>query len=397
VGIKYMKAKPDPVVFELGFRPFFWMAALFALFSMGLWLANLLLDLNLLPAALPPILWHAHEMIFGYALAVVAGFLLTAVRNWTGIATLHGRWLQGLVLLWLLARLLPFISATAGWWLAMVADTLWIAGLALALTHPIVLAKKWKNLMVIALVYGMLIANTLFNLGMLNLLEGGSRIGIYLGLYLLLALILLLAGRVMPMFIRNGIDHPFTPCNRRWVNVIAMVLFPLFVLADLLIAAPWLIALLSTLLAVVHAIRLLGWYTPAIWRKPLLWVLMIAYGWIIFGFALKSAAVMGLCSPFLALHSFAVGGIGMISLGMMARVAWGHSGRDLNQPPSALFAIFSLLAVASLLRVVMPLLLPELYSWWLTLSQLLWLSAFSAFLWCYTPVLWLPRADSLPK
>jgi len=388
---------PPYALFTLGFRPFFWMAALFALFSIGLWLLYWVVGVNVLPAEFAPALWHGHEMIFGYALAVVAGFLLTAVRNWTGIATLHGRPLQGLVFLWLLARLLPFVSATVGWWLAMVADTLWIAWLAVALTHPIVLAKKWKNLLIIALVYGMLVANTLFNLGMLNLLEGGTHIGIYLGLYLLLALILLLAGRVMPMFIRNGVDHPFTPCNRRWVNVMAMVIFPLFVLADLLKAAPWLVALLSALLAVLHALRLSGWYTPAIWRKPLLWVLVIAYGWIVFGFALKAAAAMGLSSPVLALHSFAVGGIGMISLGMMARVAWGHSGRDLNKPPSMLAAIFSLLTLASVMRIVMPLLLPNLYLWWLALSQVLWLSAFCAFLWCYTPVLWLPREDDVAK
>jgi len=198
-------------LFQLGFRPFFWGASLFALLSMALWMLLVLFGMNGVVADIPAVVWHGHAMIYGYGVAVVAGFLLTAVRNWTGIATLNGTPLQGMVALWFLARLAPLLSGAYGLQFALLADTLWIGWLAVALTYPVVRAKRWKNLLVISLLYGLLAGQLLFALGVLGMVEGSIRIGLWLGLYLLLALILLLAGRVMPMFIRNGVGTSFLP------------------------------------------------------------------------------------------------------------------------------------------------------------------------------------------
>ena len=390
----------DNALFKLGFRPFFLVAALFAVVAMGLWMLHLLAGITLLPASRSPVLWHAHAMIYGYALAVIAGFLLTAVRNWTGKPTLHGRPLQWLLCLWLLARIAPFVSDPYGLWLAMVADNLFILYLSVALTLPVMRAKKWKNMGLISKLYFFLIGNLLFDLGEAGSLESGSRLGIYLGFYMVLSLILVLARRVMPMFIGNGIDTPYRPCNRRWVDRSAFVLFLAFMLLDLFTDWPRITAILAFALALVHAIRLAGWCPPTIWpaigRRPLLWVLMLAYGWIVVGFLLKGAASLGVLSPFIALHALAVGGVAMMTMGMMARVAWGHSGHDVRHPPTGLAVWFALLAVSAVVRVFAPLLLPAAYGWWLGLSQLLWLAAFGGFLFRYTPVLWLPRADGKP-
>ncbi|MDQ6951524.1 MAG: NnrS family protein [Mariprofundales bacterium] len=389
--------KPRFALFELGFRPLFFVAGLFAVVSMVLWMLDLLTSIRLLPLDRSPALWHAHAMIYGYALAVIAGFLLTAVRNWTGQPTLHDRSLQGLVALWLLARVAPFVAGPYGLWLAMAADNLFILYLSVALTIPVVRAKKWKNLGVISKIYFFLIGNILFDLGLLGWLEGGTRLGIYLGFYMVLSLILVLARRVIPMFIRNGIDLPYTPQNRLWVDISAFLLFLAFMVLDLFAHQPRLAALVALVLALLHAIRLAGWFPfsiwSAIWRKPLLWVLLLAYGWMVVGFALTSAAQLGLCPPFLALHAFAVGGISMMTMGMMARVAWGHSGRDLNAPPSGLGILFGLLAASAVMRVVVPMLLPAGYAWWIGCAQLLWIAAFGGFLLRYTPVLWRPRVS----
>ncbi|MDX8408597.1 MAG: NnrS family protein, partial [Mariprofundales bacterium] len=243
-------------LFQLGFRPLFLVAMLFALLSMALWMVDLLTGITLLPATRSPALWHAHAMIYGYALAAIAGFLLTAVRNWTGQPTLNGRPLQLLVVLWLIARVAPFVPDPYGLWLMVAADNLFILSLSVALTVPVIRAKKWKNMGLISKIYFFLIGNLLFDLGLTGLLENGTRLGIYLGFYMVLSLILVLARRVMPMFIGNGIGGSYQPRNLRWVDRSAFVLFLTFMLLDLFTDWVQITALSALALALVHAIRL---------------------------------------------------------------------------------------------------------------------------------------------
>jgi len=380
-------------LFHLGFRPFFLAAALLAVFSMFIWMAEVVFYVRLLPATVPPIYWHAHEMIYGYALAVIAGFLLTAVRNWTNIQTLHGWPLQLLLLLWVLARIAALLPGQQALLATVILDNLFIAYLSVAMTVPVVQAKLWKNMGVISKLYFFLIGNVIYALGLFGLFHDGQRIGLFIGLYMILSLILVLSRRVMPMFIERGVGYAVTLKNRFWVDIACFLLFLAFAVADIFFAAPALVAYLAAALCILHSIRLWGWYTHGIWSKPLLWVLYLGYGWMIIGFALKFAVFMTGISASLAVHAFTVGGIGMMSLGMISRISLGHTGRDISQPPSGVGWMFLLLCIGAVIRVIFPLISGEHYQLWIGLSQGLWIMAFALFLYHYASILIQPRID----
>jgi len=381
------------VVFRLGFRPFFLATALFSMIAMSVWMLELVTAIKLLPVSVSPMFWHAHEMIYGYALAVIAGFLLTAVRNWTGIQTLHGLPLQLLLLFWLLARMASLFSGSQAIITAMVMDNVFIVFLSAALTLPLVRAKLWKNIGLISKIYFFLIGNIIYSLGLLGIFPDGQRIGIYIGLYMILSLILVLSRRVIPMFIERGVGYPVTLNNYLWVDISCFLLFLGFAVSDIFFTVPALTAWLAAVLSILHCIRLYGWHTRGIWNKPLLWVLYLAYAWIILGFGLKFAAFITDISPFLAIHAFAVGGIGMMTLGMMSRIALGHTGRDMMQPPAGVGLMFGILFCGALVRVVFPLLFAGHYLLWIAVSQTLWITVFALFLYLYTPILIRPRID----
>jgi len=383
---------PTTALFQLGFRPFFLASALFAIISMAIWMAETTFSIPLLPTHTFPTFWHAHEMIYGYGLAVIAGFLLTAVRNWTGIQTAQGKSLQWLLLLWVLARLANLMSGQWAQMTAVILDSLFILYLAIALTLPVVRAKKWKNLTVVSKIYFFLIGHLIYIFGILGLLPDGQRIGIYIGLYMVLSLILLLSRRVMPMFIENGVGYSVTLKNHAWLDIACLIFFLAFAITDIFFAAPMLMASFAATLVVLHSIRIWGWHTYGLWQKPLLWVLYIAYIWVIIGFALKAAVVFGL-SPFLATHALAVGGIGMMSLGMMARVSLGHTGRNIMQPPSGIALAFSMLLLGAFIRVILPILWAGYDALWIAMSQTLWIAAFSLFAYLYAFILIRPRID----
>jgi len=383
---------PTIALFQLGFRPFFLASALFAVIGMFIWMVETTFSIPLLPIHTSPIFWHAHEMIYGYGLAVIAGFLLTAVRNWTGVQTPQGRALQWLFLLWVLARLTSLISGQWAQMTAAILDSLFILYLAIALTLPIVRAKRWKNLAVVSKIYFFFIGHLIYILGMLGVLPDGQRIGIYIGLYMVLSLILLLSRRVMPMFIENGVGYSVSLKNHAWLDIACLIFFLAFAVTDIFFVAPKLMASFAGVLVVLHSVRIWGWHSRGIWHKSLLWVLYIAYIWVIIGFALKAAVVFGL-SPFLALHAFAVGGIGMMTLGMMSRVSLGHTGRNIMQPPSGIALAFAMLCLGAFIRVILPLLFAGYDSLWIAMSQALWIAAFSLFAYLYAFILIRPRID----
>jgi len=380
-------------LFRLGFRPFFLAAASMAVISMVIWMAELVFYVRLLPATVPPIYWHAHEMIYGYALAVIAGFLLTAVKNWTNIQTLHGWSLQLLLLLWVLARIAGLMPGQQALLAEVILDNLFVLYLSVALTVPVVQAKLWKNMGVISKLYFFLIGNVIYALGLFGLFHDGQRIGLFIGLYMILSLILVLSRRVMPMFIERGVGYAVTLKNHVQVDIACFLLFLVFAVTDIFFDSPAITAYLAAALCILHSIRLRGWYTHGIWRKPLLWVLYLGYGWMIVGFALKFAAFQFGIPPSLAVHAFTVGGIGMMTLGMMSRISLGHTGRDISQPTSGLGVIFLLLCIGAIVRVLLPILLADYYQLWLGLSQCCWIAAFSLFLYRYASILIHPRLD----
>jgi len=382
----------SPAFLHLGFRPFFLLAGLYAVAAMGAWALVLFHGLQLQSVPVSDMAWHGHEMVFGYALAVVAGFLLTAVFNWTQIRNLNGVALIGLAMLWLLGRV--------GWWwpvlpvsLTAAADLLFGLLLTMALFWPVIRVRQWQQVGVLSKVLLLTLANGLFYLGVFGIVADGVRMGLLLGFYLLLALIITMGRRVIPFFIEKGVGCPFQARNWRWLDISSLILLLLFVLLEVFAERPVETAGLAGLLMLLHGLRLWGWYTPAIWSKPLLWVLFLGYGWLVAGFALRLWAGLGTLSPFIALHAFAVGGVGLVTVGMMARVSLGHTGRNVFDPPKGLTLIFVLLASAALARVLGPLLLPAHAGIWLMLSQLLWIAGFGLFLVFYAPMLLRPRID----
>ncbi len=378
---------------HLGFRPFFFAALSFAVVSMSLWLLIFTLGKNILPNDYPFISWHAHEMIFGFATATVTGFLLTAVKNWTGIQTINGKPLMVLFILWLLARVLAFVPATWALPTLAVVDSLYLLVITIAFSYPVFKVKQWKNLAFSGKLLILFIANVIFYLGLLGYLDNGIHYGLYIAFYTILAIIFNMGRRVIPFFIEKGLGCPFEAKNYHWVDVSSLWLFLAFSIADIFFPNHYIVAILAAALIVLHGARLYGWYHKAIWKKSLLWVLLIGYSWIVIGFVLKFLAVFFNISPFLALHAFSYGGIGMITAGMMARVSLGHTGNNVFEPPKILHLIFGLLFAGAISRVILPLFFNQFYMPLITLSQLLWISSFLVFFIVYAPMLIKARAD----
>ncbi len=381
---------------HLGFRPFFLGAGLFAVISMILWAGIYSFGWSGLNAAYPAITWHAHEMVFGYAVAVAAGFLLTAVKNWTNQQTLHEEPLLVLAGVWALARLLPFVGVPLV--VIAIVDTLFLLWLTVALARPIIRSKQWKQLALVGKISLLIPANIVFYLGLLGYWSPGVQVGLFSGFYLILGLIFTMGRRVIPFFIERGVGCPFTARNDVWVDRLSLVLFLLFAIADIVALATanpmatMLTGVLALVQVVLHSFRLLGWYHPNIWEKPLLWSLYLAYGWLIGGFLLKFVYLTTGGTP-VWIHAFAYGGIAMMTVGMMARVSLGHTGRDVSEPPAILAVIFLLLFAGAFIRVLNAWLIPEFYAMWILSAQFLWIAAFVLFVWQYAPMLIKPRID----
>ena len=383
---------------HLGFRPFFLSAGAFAVIGILLWTAIYSFNWQGLNAAYPAMTWHAHEMIFGYTLAVVAGFLLTAIKNWTRQQTLHQAPLLLLTAIWLAARLLPFMQGLSLQAVASV-DLLFMLALLAAVAIPVLRARQWQQAGIIAKVALMTLANAVFYLGLLGYWPAGTQLGLYAGLYLMIALIFTMGRRVIPFFIERGVGVSFKANNTRWVDRSSLVLFLLFAITDLIAmtqgnqALAGMAAALALVQIPLHGWRLYGWYHAAIWQKPLLWVLYVAYAWLVLGFGLKFLSWSTGLSPWLAVHAFAYGGIGMMTLGMMARVILGHTGRNVFEPPALVGKIFAILFAGACVRILAVWALPQWYWWWIVIAQCLWMLAFGLFVWLYAPMLIKPRVD----
>lgn len=380
---------------QLGFRPFFLGATVFSILAITLWMGIFVFDWQLQLLGIPPTLWHAHEMLFGYALAVIAGFLLTAVKNWTGLQTIRGTKLLFLFALWIAARLAPILNIGSIELLAVL-DSIFLISLILAVAAPIIKVKQWKQTGILAILLMMLLANMVFYAGLMGKIENGAIIGIYSCLYLILSLVFFMARRVMPMFIQNGVAEQVKLTNRKWLDSSSMVLFFALWVFDIFITQTTITGILAGTLFILHSLRLYDWHTKGLWKSPMVWVLYLAYSFLVLGFALKTASVMFNISPFLSVHAFVFGGIGVLTMGMMARVSLGHTGRNVLEPPTGLTIAFAVLLCSALVRVIFPLIIPSEYGLWIALSQVGWILSFGMFLYLFSPVLTSPRIDGQP-
>lgn len=378
--------------FALGFRPFFVLAALAAVVLMAIWPA-LWRGQIVPPSYYDSITWHSHEMLFGYTVAVIAGFLLTAVRNWTGVDTWTGTRLALLALVWLVGRVLPWIGGVPVGVLVAV-DAAFLPLVAVSLIRPLWAGQNRINRMFVPLLLVMALVNLLSHLqlsGVDNPFGDARRVM----LDLVLLLIVLIAGRVLPFFTRNVLPG-FQPVSRPWVERGSILLMGLIGLADLTaILAPVVLATLWWLFSALQLLRLSGWFEKRVVRMPILWVLHAGYAWLSLGALLYGLSLLGLFTLSGALHALTVGVVGVFTLGMMARVSCGHTGRPINV--STLTAVsFVLMNAAALVRVFGPAVWPERYALWVDVSAGLWVLAFSLFAYRYVPLLLRPRVDGRP-
>ncbi len=380
-------------LFRMGFRPFFLGAGMFAVIAIAVWAGIYNYGLELGFSGFSVRTWHAHEMIFGYAMAVISGFLLTGISNWTGLQTLRGTGLALLFALWAAARVVPLTGLHAPVALTAALDLSFMSLLVIAAAIPVLKARQFKQIGIVSKLLLLLLSNVLFYLGVFGIVGQGVHWGLYSGLYMIIALVFVMGRRVIPFFIEKGVDKPVVLVNHAWLDISSLVLLLVLWLVDVFTPYATLVSLVSAVLVILHVIRMIGWYSQQIWSKSLLWVLYVAYGSMVAGFALKAAQCCFDISPLLAVHAFAYGGIGVITLGMMSRVILGHTGRNVFEPPAVLFWCFALLVAGAIVRVLMPLLAMDLYVYWIGISQLLWVLAFTVFLFVFAPMLLSPRID----
>lgn len=384
-------------LFRLGFRTFFLGGALFATGAMLMWLLTLL-GFKVLPGVVNPIWWHAHEMIFGFGLAIVAGFVLTAIQNWTGIPGVRGWPLATVSLLWLLPRLLMPLRGELNP-LVVVLDLLWLPLVAGLLARPIIQIKQWRNLFFVPLLGFMTLLNALSYYAAFSgnwLLAERTFIAAVLALS---ALIAVMGGRVIPFFTSRatGTEKPQPivlleklSLGSFWLATLGWLLLPRAPLFNGLLALLLLVAALSNLA------RLARWNSKLTLNIPLLWILHLGYLFIPIGLLALAAALLNLgISVSLASHWLTAGALGAVIIGMIARVSLGHSGRPLEIGRTMVVA-FALAILATLLRSLLPLLAPGVTTPAYHGSALAWIGAFGIFCLVYWPVLTRPRVDGRP-
>ncbi|MCB1758901.1 MAG: NnrS family protein [Gammaproteobacteria bacterium] len=381
-----------PAVFALGFRPLFSAAGISAVVLMLAWIP-IWMGVFTLPGYYGPVIWHSHEMLFGYAAAIIAGFLLTAVRNWTGVNTPHGGPLALLTALWLAGRLAPLSANWLPDWLVAMADLAFLPTVALAIQPALWQGEQKINRIFVPILLTMALANLLVHLQALGY-TATAMLGIDTMLYLVAFLVSLLAGRVMPFFTQAMVPG-YQATRRSWLEQATLGGFALLLLLHLLSAPGALLAVAALLLAVTQALRVAGWHHPNVWRIPILWVLYSGMFWMVAGFTLLALASLGLVAANLAKHAIAVGAVGVLTLGMMARVSLGHTGRPI-EPKRSIEAAFLLLNLAAFARVFGPLLPVGSYTFWVHLSGGIWILCFVLFCLVYLPILGRTRVDGRP-
>lgn len=379
-----------PAVLALGFRPFYLLAAVAAVVGVGFWTVQWL---GWTPSPLPAVsmLWHAHELVFGFASAVIAGFLLTAVRNWTGEATPTGRKLAALCALWMLARLAQFTGPSL---LAAGADIAFLAAVAGALWIPL---QKTRNrnrvlLLFLALLAG---ADGLFHLAAQGLLDLSPLTAVRIALYGVVLLVAVMGGRVIPSFTANALPRAGVKTHRRLDRASVAVAAVAFLAVTAAPSSP-VTGVLCAAAAVLHGLRLRGWASSATGRMPILWILHLSYAWIPVGLGLHAAQAFGLmASAMLADHALGVGAVGGVIVGMITRTARGHTGRPLKAGRAETLGYVLVMAAAGV-RVIVPAIAPEATRIAVAIAALLWMTAFATYLVVYGPWLVRPRVDGRP-
>ena len=378
-----------PALFSYGFRPFFFFGALYAALAIMIW--TLWLDgLAALPGTFPPLAWHAHELLFGYAIAVVAGFLLTAVPNWTGRLPVVGWPLVGLLCLWLAGRGAMALAGT----LHPLALALLTLAFPLALlgliAREVIAGRNIRNIKVVAVLAVLCLAQVGLHVEVSR--TGASAFSARLALAAYLMLVMIVGGRIVPSFTTNWIKRanpgrtpaPFNGFDKTAMSLAGVALACWIVLPALAAASP-LAGVLLALSAVLQAARVARWAPDRVWAEKLVVVLHVAYAFIPLGFAVAAAGALMRDAAFdiAAIHLWAIGAVGLMTLAVMTRATRGHTGRALVAPPStsALYVLLALAAIARLIAAFAP-----HNAIVLTIAGIAWTLAFGGFAALYGPM-----------
>lgn len=386
-------------LFAYGFRPFFLLAAIQAAVAVPLWLA-LYGGRVSLPTTFAPSVWHAHEMLFGFVPATLAGFFLTAVPNWTGMPPLAGWRLVGLATIWLAGRIAFWCAAFAPPWLVAAVDLAFIPALA-ATVGPYLLRSDAKRQRVFMVIFALLwTSDLLIHLTWLGGVWTDPRRGIYLALDTYVLLLSVIGGRIVPAFTsgalrKAGVDAALNVHSL--TEKLALGSTALIIPVELLLGDSVVTGAVCLIAAVAQAVRLYGWHSRATVGEPILWVLHLAYAWIPVGLAMRGLDMtFGVVSASVGLHALTIGAIGSMTLGVMSRASLGHTGRAIEAAPAIVVAYF-LISLAALIRVLGATLAPAMfYRLTLDFSGAAWTLGWLLFLAVYAPKLIRPRIDGQP-
>lgn len=381
---------------RLGFRPFFLLGSAFAVFAMSVWLLSLsgLVSINPLNGLF---WWHSHEMLFGFVSAIIAGFLLTAVQNWTGVKSVKGKPLLFLVGLWLVARLVILFDLGLPISFIIIIDCAFLPAVGVCLALPLMRVKQTRNMIFLPVLGLMTVANIMTYLPQVGLDASFNTRGLHAMTLLTTLLVALIGGRVIPMFTANGTNTPKVLPNK-WLEIAS--LSSLFIIFVFFIAGLTHFTTVLGTLCVFSACMFIGrslrWRPWITLNVPLVWILHLSMLFIPIGLCLMAIHfIFNSLSLSTAIHSLTIGVISGMIIAMMARVSLGHTGRVLTPHPIMTLA-FTFIIISTLGRSVMVALFPELsLKLWL-ISGGLWTLSFAIFVIIYSPILSNPRIDGRP-
>ncbi|AWM85408.1 NnrS family protein [Microvirga sp. 17 mud 1-3] len=381
-----------PALLSYGFRPFFLFGSLYAGLAILAWLPMFYGELSL-STAFAPRDWHIHEMLYGYLTAVVTGFLLTAVPNWTGRLPLQGRPLLVLVLVWAAGRVAVTVSAWIGWELAAVIDNAFLLLVAAALGREILKGKNWRNLKVLIALAVLFVGNVVFHLEshFVSVTEYGTRLGIAATMML----IMLIGGRILPSFTRNWLARANPgrlPAPFGTFDIVSMVAAGVALLAWTFMPFGPLTGALLIAAGLLQAARLGRWAGDRTWRDRLVLILHVAYAFVPLGFVLTGLAALELLPTGAGIHAWTGGAMGVMTLAVMSRASLGHTGRALVAS-TATQILYGFVVVAALARVC-----AAVHPAWsdplLHLAGGAWAAAFIGFAIAYWAVFTRPRLSA---
>ena len=396
--IPRLRPYEGPALLSYGFRPFFLLGSAYAGLEVLAWLPMFFGELSLTTAFSPPD-WHVHEMLFGYVAAVVAGFLLTAIPNWTGRLPLQGNPLLGLVAAWLAGRIAVALSAEIGWLLAALVDGAFLVLMASAVAREIFAGKNWRNLKIVVILALLAIDNLAFHLE--AHIEGNARYAARFGIGLVIFLIMVVGGRIVPSFTRNWLmrrDPGRLPAPFDRLDVGCMVLSAAALVLWALHPDGRGTGAALAAAGVANAVRLARWAGDRTVADRLVVILHVGFAFVPLGFGLAALAAFGVAPPSAGVHAWTVGAIGIMTLAVMSRASLGHAGRPLAASPG-LQAIYLLAALAAIARIAAAL-LPDWSMTLLHVAAFAWAAAFLGFAGLYAPLLCLPKrpaASSSPR